>query len=111
LYGIRCVVQEGATTTISNNKIHNFRDEGKTPPTGPHYYYIAVDGVESGAGSVVVTGNAILGNGTADQTGLQYEKKSGASLTVVSTGNLDKNASKPLVKVPNDATVTVSAGL
>ncbi|MFD1537010.1 right-handed parallel beta-helix repeat-containing protein [Nonomuraea guangzhouensis] len=111
LYGIRCVVQEGATTTISNNKIHNFRDAGKTPPTGPHYYYIALDGVDSGAGNVVVTGNAILGNGTADQTGLQYEKKSGASLTVVSTGNLVKNVTKPLVKVPNDTTVTVNAGL
>ncbi|MFI6732404.1 right-handed parallel beta-helix repeat-containing protein [Nonomuraea sp. NPDC050451] len=111
LYGIRCVLQPGATTTIANNKIHNFRDGDKTPPTGPYYFSIALDGVTSGDGNAVVTGNAILGNGTADQTGLHYEKKSGASLTVTSTGNLVKNVPKPLVKVPDDATVQVGAGL
>ncbi|MEQ4717269.1 hypothetical protein [Nonomuraea sp. B19D2] len=49
-------------------------------------------------------------DGTADQTGLHHEKKGGASLTVVSTGNLVRNVPKPLVKVPNDATVNVGAG-
>ncbi|MFG1959336.1 hypothetical protein [Nonomuraea sp. NPDC049028] len=43
--------------------------------------------------------------------GSAYEKKSGASLTVASTGNLVRNVPKPLVKVPNDATVKADAGL
>ncbi|GAA3532914.1 hypothetical protein GCM10022419_010080 [Nonomuraea rosea] len=60
---------------------------------------------------MVVTGNAIPGNGAADRTGLRCERKSGTSLTVVSTGDFVKNVPKLLVKVPNDATVTVSVGL
>ncbi|WP_431907978.1 hypothetical protein [Nonomuraea jabiensis] len=55
--------------------------------------------------------NAILGSDTTDQTSPHYENKSSASLTVTPTGNLIRNVPKPLVKVPDDATPQVGAGL
>ncbi|MGW0802518.1 right-handed parallel beta-helix repeat-containing protein [Nonomuraea sp. NPDC002799] len=90
-FGIRCTVQDGAASTISGNRIHNFRDDGVTLPVGPTFYYLALDGVNEGNGTVVVTGNAIRGaGGSAKQTGLLYKKGSGTSLAVTSTGNLVK---------------------
>ncbi|WP_257449718.1 right-handed parallel beta-helix repeat-containing protein [Archangium lipolyticum] len=83
--GIGATVQGDAASVISDNKIFNFGDE---PNTASRYHYLSISQVNYGAGFVSVTGNAIRGIGSTRSTGLNYEKGSGTSLTVVSTGNL-----------------------
>jgi hypothetical protein len=111
-YGIRCDLQGEAATTVSNNRIHNFRPPeelkaayrearplGTPPPlrqklmstalpTGSTFVYLALNEVNYGAGHAAVTGNTILGHGTKRETGLLYAKGEGESMWVTSTGNL-----------------------
>lgn len=83
-YGIRCTVQDEATSTITGNKVHQL---GGTPAAGA-YVSIALDGVNSGTGRVAVANNAIVGHSTTRETGLLYRLGGGTALIVTSTGNL-----------------------
>jgi hypothetical protein len=102
-YGIRCTVQGDVANVVSGNKINHLT----ALPAAGTYVYLALDGVNYGTGRVAVTGNAIVGKGTARETGLSYAKGS-YSLDVVSTGNLVDNVG---TQRSVQTGVTVSAGV
>jgi hypothetical protein len=92
--GLRATVQGEAASTISGNRI--FRSNGGAGT------FLSLR-VNYGTGNVVVTGNAIRGNGTG--VGLDFQLGSGAGCTVASTGNLVTGVSTPR-QVGSGVTVT-----
>lgn len=86
-YGIRCTLQPGTPATVIGNKINYLY--GTLPAAS--YVYLAVEGQQAGASYAAVTGNAVVGRGTARETGLRYALGAGTALTVASTGNLVTN--------------------
>ncbi|MEU6998165.1 hypothetical protein [Nonomuraea sp. NPDC046570] len=123
-YGVRCDLQGEAATTINNNRIHKFlpppnalaefrkshklgtapaeRAKSLTGPLPPetNFVYLALDGVNYGAGHAAVTGNTILGHGTKQETGMLFKKAEGDSMSLASSGNLIDNIGIPRVVGP-----------
>ncbi|MCW6008830.1 right-handed parallel beta-helix repeat-containing protein [Micromonospora sp. CPCC 205371] len=83
-FGIRCTLQPGTPATFVGNKINYLY--GTLPAAS--YVYLAVEGHSAGTSYAAVTGNALVGRGTARETGLRYALGAGTAITVASTGNL-----------------------
>ncbi|MEV0645428.1 right-handed parallel beta-helix repeat-containing protein [Phytomonospora sp. NPDC050363] len=109
-FGIRCTLQEDVPNAITGNRVNLFTENGGPAPAGTHIY-IGLDGVNgTGAAFATVTGNAAVGHGTAKDIGLGYYIGNGASLTVVSTGNLISGMGTPR-DTEGSAKVHLSAGI
>ncbi|WP_426753950.1 right-handed parallel beta-helix repeat-containing protein [Myxococcus sp. Y35] len=104
-YGINATVQGDAGSVISGNKVFNFAGESNA---SSRYVYLGISQVNYGTGFVTVEGNLIRGVGSASSTGLSYQKDGGASLSVVSTGNLVTGVTTPRAVGTG---VTVTTGL
>lgn len=92
--GITATVQGDAASTISGNRIFNFHGAGTD--------YLAVTEVNYGHGDLAVTGNMIRGSGSG--VGLSYQGGD-HSLTVLSSGNLVTDVTRPRV-VGNNVQLT-----
>lgn len=91
-YGIGGQLQGDAASTIALNRVFAFR--GEKPSST--YRYIGIAAVTYGDGVVTVTGNVVRGAGSTNSTGLFYDKGTGGSLSVASTGNLVTAVATPL---------------
>ena len=95
--GLQVSLQGEAASTIADNRI--FRSNGGAGT------FLALR-VNYGTGNVVVTGNAVRGNGTG--IGLDYQLGAGTGCTVSSTGNLVTGVATPRRAATG---VTVTAGV
>lgn len=84
--GLFAVLQGGAASTISNNRIFNFES------TNPTDTFLHVEGAYD-TGDATVTSNAIRGNGTG--VGLDYQLGGATSLRIVSSGNSVTDVATP----------------
>ena len=89
-YGIYASLQGDKASTIANNRIFNFHDE-KNPSS--NYRYLALS-VNYDTAMVVVSDNAIQGNGTPYETGLYYDSPEDFQLDVTSKGNAVRKVGK-----------------
>lgn len=103
-YGIDAIAQGGPSSTIAANRVFMFTHE----KSGTHYRYIAVSQVNYGTGRVTVTGNSIVGAGTAADTGFWFNAGSDVKLTVTSAGNAVTAVGKARA---TGTGVTISAGI
>ena len=82
-YGIACTMNGGAASVIANNRIFMFNPErAKT-----EFIYIGVPDVNYGISQLNVTGNSILGSGSAADTGMNFQLNGGVGLNLLSSGN------------------------
>ncbi len=82
-HGIYVTLQGGPGSTITNNRIFNFRGESQEES---QYRYLAVT-VNYGTATAVVANNVICGGGTSRGTALHYSARGDRKLLVTSTGN------------------------
>lgn len=101
--GIWASLQGESASTIAHNRIFNSGGERETQS---EYRYICLT-VNYGNAVAVVTGNAIMGAGTARGVGLHYSAAEGRALTVVSQANAVERVNVPCFPGLN---ATVTAG-
>lgn len=83
-YGIYATIQAGVASTISNNRIFNFANNGSRNPNSS-YRYIGITLHDTGV--VAVTSNTLRGMNIGNETGLYYTAAGNDRGTVISAFN------------------------